>query len=907
MSHNDASATRRTALKLISGATVGATGIGSVSAADDRFADREYDDDISEWVLRLGTATDLTPADADVDVDSLKSRAARAQKRVVDQLAERPATVRQQTWVVNAILVESTELGPRDLVEVDGVVDVHPNFTVESPEPVGVKQLVPLPEATNPTYGLDQIDAPQVWEQFETQGAGARVAVLDTGIDTSHPDLTLAEDGWAQFDAEGNQLDTEPNDPEGHGTHVSGTVAGGAASGLDIGVAPDVELLHAKVLDGGGTFIQIAAGIQWAVEQEADVVNMSLGATGFFGAMIEPVRSALAAGTLIISSSGNSGAETSGSPGNVYDSVAVGATDRTGAVTSFSSGERIHTPTAWDNENTEQDPPDDWPTWYTVPNLSAPGNNVISAYPGGSWQQLSGTSMASPHVAGAAGLIQSLNSDLGPTVIQQLLQLETVHPDGRQSPDIRYGRGILNVFNAATRQVHDGTITGTVSIGGEPAPGIAVETEFGTRQITDEDGQYALPHPEATALVAANTFGLSTGLREVSVAGTIEQNLELEQIVDFRLRQGQPPDIADGDSFDIELDVANLEELTISLADASTGVPAEAVTFTLDGQSFGIDEPVTFSEPLSAEGVTLTATVEGADDGATLALTHTFRGLGEGRAADTGPTTVRVDPLAASVQIVEPNFQQTVGPNGTLTFNPTLENPGELTAAERVQMVIENVDTGEEVINTSFPVDVELSPGERRPVSLPIGFGDFPRQEATQRIVTPNDEASSTLEILNSELVFPSENVPTTGTTGFDVVVSVTVQNNGEVEGTTTLSYSFDDVTVDQTTVSVAGGESTTVELSTETDGLAPGQYPHQISAESQTLIQDTITLEQPDLHDSGVPIEVADAILPNGADTTLGVIRSAVDDWTDDRRIGGVPVTLGQLRVVINWWSSNR
>jgi len=905
MSDDDTSATRRTALKLISGATVGTAGLGSASATAEQFADRDYDDDISEWVLRLGAPVSLTPAD--VGVQTLKSRAARSQEQVLDQLADRPAEVRQQTWIVNAILVESTEMGPRDLVELDGVADVHPNFTVESPKPADVQQLVPLPEATTPTYGLDQIEAPEVWEQFDTQGSGARVAVLDTGIDTSHPDLELAEDGWAQFDAEGNQLDTEPNDPEGHGTHVSGTVAGGAASGLNIGVAPDVDLLHGKVLDNGGSFIQIAAGIQWAVEQNANVVNMSLGATGFFGAMIEPVRSALAAGTLIISSSGNDGAETSGSPGNVYDSVAVGATDRSGAVTNFSSGERVHTPTAWDNQNTEQDPPDEWPTWYTVPDLSAPGNNVLSAYPGGSWQQLSGTSMASPHVAGAAGLIQSLDTDLGPDVLQQLLRTGTVHPDGRQNPDIRYGRGILNVYNAATQQVHDGIIVGTVSIEGEPTSGITVETDFGTATITNENGRYELPHPETSALVAANTFGLSTGVQEVSVSGTIEQNLELDPIVDFQLRQGQPPDIADGDTFDIVLDVANLEELTISQADASPGVPADAVSFTLDGRSFGLDETVTFSEPLSAEGVTLSATVEGADDGASLALSHTFRGLGQAREAETGPTTIRVDPTAASIQIVDPNFQQSVGPNGTLTFNPTLENPGDLTASQTVQMVIENVDTGDGVISNGFPVTVELAPGERRPVSLPIGFGDFPRQEATQRIVTENDEASSTFEILNSELVFPSENVPSTGTVGLDVVVAVTVQNNGEVEGSTTLSYSFDGVTVDQTQVSVPGGESTTVELSTETDGLAPGQYPHQISAGSQTLVEETITLEEANLHESGVPVEIVDAVLPNGADTTLGTIRSAVDDWADDRRIGGVSVTLGQLRAVINWWSSNR
>ena len=904
MTNDNTSTTRRTALKIASGAALLGAGAGSVAGIEGRFADQEYDDDISAWVLRLED-----PAAVTVTADSIedhKKEVNSQQAGVVETLAATEGvSVQQQTWIANAILVDTETLGPQDLITIDGVTDVHPNFTVDAPEPVATQQLVPLPSATDPTYGLTQINAPQVWEEFETQGDGASVAVLDTGIDADHPDLELADDGWAQFDAEGNELDTDPNDPDGHGTHVSGTVAGGAASGLDIGVAPAVDLLNAKVLDDGGTFVQIIAGIEWAVEQDADIINMSLGAAGYASVMIEPVRNAQALGTLVVSSSGNDGAGTSGSPANVYDTTAVGATDPTEAVTDFSSGERIHTPSDWEDEETDIEPPEDWPTWYTVPNLAAPGAEVISSYPGGSWQALSGTSMASPHVAGAAALIKSLAPDLSPAEVQATLTETTIHPAGANR-DTRFGRGILNAFNMAASQEHDGRLTGTVTVDGDPEAAITVETAFGTRQVTNDEGMYELSHPEGSGMLAAATFGFSTGVTEVTVDGVIEQDLQLEPIVDVAPQQGQPPDLADGESFDIVVDVTNLEELAVSLSEETTDIAPEDVTLAFADETFAPGESITFDEPTSVEAAELSVTVDGAVDEAVLSLTHSFSGLGDTRELTTGPTTVRVDPDPAVVQIADPNFQEEVGPNGTLTFNPTLENTGDLTAEQTVQMVIEDIETPDGVLEQAFGVDVTLAPGETRPESIPIGFSEFPRQEATQRIVTDNDEAVGTFDILNSEVVVLSENVPDTGTVGRTVAVEVTLQNNGEVDGSTTLTYQFDDVAVDQATPTVAAGEQTTVTLTTQTDGLDPGSYVHAVSREDTTLVEAQITLEEPTLHESGVPVEIVDAILPDGAETTLGVVREAVDDWSDDRRISGIHVSLGQLRTVIDWWAAN-
>jgi len=157
--------------------------------------------------------------------------------------------------------------------------------------------------------------------------------VLDTGVDADHPDIDLASDGWVEFDASGERLDTEPHDPSGHGTHVTGVVAGGNASGRYVGVAPEARLLHGKVLDDGGTFAQITAGIEWALERDADVISMSFGipANGdsvHEEAFIEPIRTASEAEAVVVTSSGNTGQGATGSSGNVYDAVAVGAVVR---------------------------------------------------------------------------------------------------------------------------------------------------------------------------------------------------------------------------------------------------------------------------------------------------------------------------------------------------------------------------------------------------------------------------------------------------------------------------------------------------------------------------------------------------------------------------------------------------
>ena len=155
--------------------------------------------------------------------------------------------------------------------------------------------------------------------------------MLDTGVDANHPDLTGKLAGFAEFDGAGNEVAGAPaHDAGEHGTHVTGTILGGNDNGSFIGMAPDAQVLAGLVLPDGGSIAQIIAGMQWAIDQGADVINMSLGGLttetevpSFFTVAIV---NALLAGVPVVTAIGNDGAQTTGDPGNDLFSFSVGAT-----------------------------------------------------------------------------------------------------------------------------------------------------------------------------------------------------------------------------------------------------------------------------------------------------------------------------------------------------------------------------------------------------------------------------------------------------------------------------------------------------------------------------------------------------------------------------------------------------
>ncbi|MBE1486312.1 S8 family serine peptidase [Plantactinospora soyae] len=290
---------------------------------------------------------------------------------------------------------------------------------------------------------VPQIGAPAAWQAGYT-GAGVTVAVLDSGYDTDHPDLAGRVSAAEDFTGTGSV-----EDQFGHGTHVAATVAGSGAGGRHRGVAPDAKLAVGKVLDdsGHGPEEWILAGMEWAVTKAgAKVVNLSLGGAPSDGT--DPVSQAvdrLSAehGTLFVAAAGNRGAYAPVSaPASADAALAVSSVDSADRISEFSSrGPRVG-------------------DGAVKPELAAPGEAILAAratgaYPGIAGDPdhvpLSGTSMAAPHVAGAAAILAQRHPDWSGTQLKAAL-VGTATP-ARESRVFDVGAGRLDVARAVIQPV----------------------------------------------------------------------------------------------------------------------------------------------------------------------------------------------------------------------------------------------------------------------------------------------------------------------------------------------------------------------------------------------------------------------------------------------------------------------
>ncbi|MFE6974030.1 S8 family serine peptidase [Streptomyces sp. NPDC057682] len=324
---------------------------------------------------------------------------------------------------------------------------------------------------------VPQIGAPEVWKSGY-RGDGVKVAVLDTGIDLAHPDLADRVAGAKSF-VPGQDV----QDGRGHGTHVAGIVAGsGAASGgRYTGVAPGARLLVGKVLDnrGNGDESSVIAGMEWAAAQGADIISMSLGAeTEESG---DPISEAVdeltgSSGALFVISAGNTGPgrTTVSTPGIAARALTVGATDAQDRLADFSS----RGPTVGG---------------ALKPEITAPGVNIVSARAAGTqlgpvvdtdYSAISGTSMAAPHVSGAAALLVQQHPDWGPERLKDALVSSA--RTGAGNDVYEQGTGRLAVDRASAAPV---TATGTADFGDlrdarEPRGKDIVYTNDGDRDVT---------------------------------------------------------------------------------------------------------------------------------------------------------------------------------------------------------------------------------------------------------------------------------------------------------------------------------------------------------------------------------------------------------------------------------------
>jgi len=273
---------------------------------------------------------------------------------------------------------------------------IEKDIVVGKPPWAGGKEKEQPPETLE--WGVDRIDADLVWDingdlivdEGANTGSGIKVAILDTGIDKDHPDLQANIKGGVNFVSKPWWKEPDPNkwnDDNGHGTYCAGIVAAVENDIGVIGVAPTAWLYAVKVLDrtGSGYVSDVIAGIDWCVENNMQVISMSLGTNEYSQALKDACDNAYAAGLVLIAAAGNSGDGDSNTnevlyPAKYSSVVAVAATDI-----------NDNTPT-WSAEGEEVE-------------LAAPGVDVRSTWRDGTYETHSGTSAACPHVSGTAALV----------------------------------------------------------------------------------------------------------------------------------------------------------------------------------------------------------------------------------------------------------------------------------------------------------------------------------------------------------------------------------------------------------------------------------------------------------------------------------------------------------------------
>ena len=507
--------------------------------ADLRAAMAEGDGPLS-YVVHLAAAADVRLSSLPAGgvnrsaavVERLQETANASQGNLLRQLAALQAdgevVAYESLWIINAIAVTGNGQAIQEIAarpEVDRItLDAEQRY-VDEPEPL--EQAAAGPAIT---WGVERIRAPHAWHGMGIDGEGATVAVMDTGVDWTHPVLRssyrglrpngLVDHRSSWYDAVDGTYE-EPFDPNGHGTHVAGTIAGQGG----IGVAPGARWLAVRAFraDGFATESMIHRAFQWLLAPGGDpalapdVVNGSWGGAAQSLAFLEDVDALHAAGIITVFAVGNQGPEAGivNAPASYTDTIAVAASDELDEVAWFSS----HGPSLL--------------TRRVKPTLAAPGTNTRSALPGGEYAIFHGTSMAAPHVAGALALLRSAAPGLSQLAATRALT-ETAVPIGDDYPNYMAGWGRLNAYAAVSTVARAGWLQGVVHSNGQPLPGAALTittpggAHLGLR--ADAQGRYRAPLQSGDYDLTGAVFGhLSSSLLDVAVAAgtTTTRNLNL--------------------------------------------------------------------------------------------------------------------------------------------------------------------------------------------------------------------------------------------------------------------------------------------------------------------------------------------------------------------------------------------
>jgi hypothetical protein len=329
---------------------------------------------------------------------------------------------------------------PADINVESAVASLKQSSSVLYAEPDYIYHVSVIPNDTSfsQLWGMTKISAPAAWD-ISTGSSSIIVAVTDTGVDYTHPDL--AANMWSDANgAHGYDFvnnDSDPMDDEGHGTHVSGTI--GAVGNNNLGVAGvnwHTRIMALKFLDatGSGSTSNVVAAIQYAIANGAKVINASWRGYGFSQPLYDSIAAARDAGIIFVAGAGNENVDNDSTPAypasfDLANIISVMATTNTDASASYSNYGLM-----------------------TV-DLGAPGDNILSTKPGGIYEPNSGTSMSSPHVAGACALLLSIDPTLTYSQVKQIL-INTVD---KTLPGLCVSGGRLNLAAAAQEAAVDTT------------------------------------------------------------------------------------------------------------------------------------------------------------------------------------------------------------------------------------------------------------------------------------------------------------------------------------------------------------------------------------------------------------------------------------------------------------------
>ncbi len=509
-------------------------------------------------------------------------------------------------WIVNAIAASVSSDTLVSLAQRDDVAHIRPDKTITIP-PFTAAEIARTPGTLE--WGIQKIGADAVWQSLGITGTGVVVANIDTGVDFLHPALKTHYRGYINdtvppqnsgnwFDATGDGA-VYPVDTNGHGTHTMGTMVGQDG----IGVAPGARWIAVRAFNSNGQALEswLHAAFEWVLAPNGDpalapdVVNNSWSnGNGSTDAFVEDVENLRAAGIIAVFSAGNSGsaAGTVGAPGSYPDALAVGATDADDLIAYFSS----RGPSPWG---------------VIKPDVSAPGVNVVSTLPGGTFGAYNGTSMAAPHVAGTIALMKAANPGLVFTDARRILTETAVALDN-PIPNNIYGWGRIDALAAVQLALNAGIVTGQVTDATTAAPiGFGTVTfvphHSGLTATTtiDSDGIFRRGVLAGNYDITAAAFGYQSQTHSgISViTGTvITDNFALPPLPTGNIA-GQITELGTGVPLTATITVENTPVTATAHGNFSLALPAGSYTLTVTAWGHRVEHAT--AVPVSVGGNTI--------------------------------------------------------------------------------------------------------------------------------------------------------------------------------------------------------------------------------------------------------------------------------------------------------------